>query len=140
MVSGWALAKSMILVDTHVVLWLALEPARISRQATAAIEEARDGGHGLAISDITLLEIATAEGKGRITLNSSLESFLSEIEARFVVLPITGKVCVRAMALPANYPKDPADRIIAATVIVQGLRLVTADDAIRRSKALPTIW
>jgi len=130
----------MTLVDTHVVLWLALEPGRISKRAKAVIEHARQLGHGLAISDITLLEIATAESKGRITLNSSLETFLSEIEARFVVLPITGKVCVRAMALPATYPKDPADRLIAATAIVEGSSLVTADDAIRRSMALPTIW
>jgi len=130
----------MTLVDTHVVLWLALEPDRISKKARAVIEQTRQGGHGLAISDITLLEIATAENKGRVTLNSSLETFLSEIEARFVVLPITGKVCVRAMGFPATYPKDPADRIIAATAIVEGLPLVTADDAIRRSMALPTIW
>ena len=130
----------MTLVDTHVVLWLALEPDRISKKARAVIEQTRQRGHGLAISDITLLEIATAESKGRITLNSSLETFLSEIEARFVVLPITGKVCVRAMALPATYPKDPADRLIAATAIVEGSSLVTADDAIRRSMALPTIW
>ena len=130
----------MTLVDTHVVLWLALEPGRISKRARAVIEQARQRGHGLAISDITLLEIATAENKGRVTLNSSLETFLSEIEARFVVLPITGKVCVRAMGFPATYPKDPADRIIAATAIVEGLPLVTADDAIRRSMALPTIW
>jgi PIN domain nuclease of toxin-antitoxin system len=130
----------MTLVDTHVVLWLALEPVRISKKAMAAIEQTRERGRGLAISDITLLEIATAEGKGRITLNSSLETFLSEIEARFVVLPITGKVCVSTTRLPSTYPNDPADRIIAATAIVEGVPLVTADEAIRRSKAVATIW
>jgi PIN domain nuclease of toxin-antitoxin system len=130
----------MILVDTHVVLWLALEPANVSKKARAAIEETRQSGHGIAISDITLLEIAQLESKKRIKLNSSLETFLSEIEARFVVLPITGRVCVRAMGLPAVYPKDPADRVIGATALVEGLPLVTADDDIRRSKALRTIW
>jgi len=130
----------MTLVDTHVVLWLALEPGRISKRAKAVIEQARQRGHGLAISDITLLEIATAENKGRVTLNSSLETFLSEIVTRFTVLPITGKVCVRSIELPDTYPKDAADRIIAATAIVEGVPLVTADDAIRRSMALPTIW
>ena len=48
----------MILVDTHVVLWLALEPDRISRKAAAVIEETQSHGEGLAISDMTLLEIA----------------------------------------------------------------------------------
>src|SRR5713101_1175404 len=130
----------MILVDTHVVLWLALEPANVSKKARAAIEETRQSGQGIAISDITLLEIAQLESKKRIKLNSSLETFLSEVEARFVVLPITGRVCVRAMELPVGYPKDPADRIIGATALVEGIPLVTADDHIRRSKALRTIW
>ena len=130
----------MILVDTHVVLWLALEPDNISKKARAVIEETRDSGQGLAISDISLLEIAQIESKRRIKLNSTLETFLSEVEARFVVLPITGRVCVRAMALPAVYPKDPADRVIGATALVEGLPLVTADDDIRRSKAVRTVW
>ena len=130
----------MILVDTHVVLWLALEPARISKKARAVLEESRHGGEGLAISDVSLLEIAIIDSKGRIQLHASLEAFLSEVETRFSVLPINGRVCVRAVNLPAVYPKDPADRIIGATALVEGIPLVTADDAIRRSKALPTIW
>jgi PIN domain nuclease of toxin-antitoxin system len=130
----------MILVDTHVVLWLALEPAKISRKATAVIEETRHSGKGLAISDMTLLEIAVIESKHRIQLSASLETFLTEVESRFVVLPITGRVCVRARGLPVAYPKDPADRIIGATALVEGISLVTADEDIRKSKALRTIW
>jgi PIN domain nuclease of toxin-antitoxin system len=130
----------MILVDTHVVLWLALEPARVSKKAAAVIEETRHSGEGLAISDVTLLEIAMIESKRRIQLSASLETFLTEVESRFIVLPITGRVCVRAMGLPATYPKDPADRIIGATALVEGISLVTADDDIRKSKALRTIW
>jgi len=130
----------VILLDTHVVIWLALEPGRISKRARAAIQETRQRGEGLAISDITLLEIATIENKGRIKLNASLEAFLAEIEARFIVLPITGRICVRALALPAAYPRDPADRVIGATALVEGLPLITADDGIRRSKTLKTIW
>ena len=130
----------MILVDTHVVLWLALEPARISRKATAVIEESRHSGEGLAISDMTLLEIAVIESKRRVQLSASLETFLTEVESRFVILPITGRVCVRAMELPATYPKDPADRVIGATALVEGISLITADSDIRKSKALRTIW
>jgi PIN domain nuclease of toxin-antitoxin system len=130
----------MILVDTHVVLWLALEPARISRKAAGVIEETRHSGQGLAISDMTLLEIAVIESKSRIHLSASLETFLTEVESRFVVLPITGRVCVRAMGLPVTYPKDPADRIIGATALVEGIPLITADSDIRKSKAPPTIW
>ena len=130
----------MILLDTHVVVWLALEPGRISKRARAAIAETRRRGEGLAISDITLLEIATIDNKGRIKLSASLEAFLTEIEARFIVLPITGRICVSALALPAAYPRDSADRVIGATALVEGLPLITADDGIRRSKTLKTIW
>ena len=86
------------------------------------------------------MELTTLSSKGRIRLNISLESFLREIEERFVVLPISGRACVRALALPDTYAKDPADRIIGATAIVEGMSLLTADREIRRSRALRTIW
>jgi PIN domain nuclease of toxin-antitoxin system len=130
----------VILVDTHVVVWLALDQTQLSKNARAAIDDARRNGDGLAISDITLLELATLSSKGRIRLDISLESFLREVEARFIVLPISSRACVRALGLPATYPKDPADRIIGATALVEGLSLLTADRAIRRSRALHTIW
>ena len=130
----------MILVDTHVVLWMAMEPFRISKRARAAIENARSESQAVAISDMTLLEIAMLEAKSRISLNASLETFLQEVEAQFVVLPITSRASAQIVSLPANFSKDPADRVIAATALVSGVALVTADAAIRRSRVLQTIW
>jgi PIN domain nuclease of toxin-antitoxin system len=130
----------LILLDTHVVLWVAFDAARLSKKAKTAIEEARQSGEGLAISNITLLELAMLASKKRIPLVVSLESFLSEVERRFVVLPMNGDICVRAFALPSAYPKDPADRVIGATALAQSLSLVTADREIHRSHAVPTIW
>jgi len=94
----------------------------------------------MAVCDITLLELTTLASKGRILLGLSLESILQEIEARFVVLPISSRACARAMGFPGTYPKDPADRIIGATALVEGLSLITADRAIHRSKVVHTIW
>lgn len=130
----------MILVDTHVVVWLAFDQEQVSKKARIAINEARRSAEGLAISDITLLELATLASKGRIRLDISIESFLQEVESRFVVLPMSGRVCARAMGLPPNFPKDPADRVIGATALVEGLSLLTADHEIRRSRTVQTIW
>jgi PIN domain nuclease of toxin-antitoxin system len=130
----------VILLDTHIVLWLTSEPSKLSGNAKTAIEEARRNAVGLAISAITLLELAALVSKGRIVIDISLESLLGEVESRFAVLPITGRACARTTTLPAAYPRDPADRIIGATALVEGLTLITADREIRRSKAVRTIW
>lgn len=130
----------MILADTHVVAWLAFEPKLISRAARAAIDAARHDGDGLAISGITLFELAMLAAKGRIRLSITVESFLREIESRFTVLPLTGRICARAIELPSFYPRDPADRLIAATALTEGLPLLTADRGILRSKVVRTIW
>ena len=130
----------MILLDTHVVIWLAQDQRRISSRARDAIIETRESGEGLAVSSMTLLELARLASQKRIEFAPSLEAFLREVERRFAVLPITGRICVQAFEFPANYPKDPADRVIGATAVIEGLSLVTADQAIRQSKAVPTIW
>jgi PIN domain nuclease of toxin-antitoxin system len=130
----------VILLDTHVVVWLAFHQDQLSKKARQAIDDTRKSKDGLAISDITLLELATLVNRGRLHLDITLESFLQEVESHFVVLPIYSGACARITSLPAVYPKDPVDRIIAATAMVQGIPLVTADREIRRSKALRTIW
>lgn len=130
----------MILIDTHIVVWLALDPKKLSRKARAAIDEARQHGEGLAIASMSLFELAVISARGRIHLSISLESFLQEVEARFIVKHLTGRISARAQVLPANYPNDPMDRIIGATALVEGLSLITADEQIRKSKVVPTIW
>lgn len=130
----------MILLDTHVVIWLASGSEKLSRKAKLTIQNARHGHGGVAISIISLYEIATLAGKGRIELETSTESFLDEIENQFVIKPITGRICMETTRLPDAFLKDPMDRLIGATAIVEGLPLVTADVAIQRSKVVSTIW
>jgi PIN domain nuclease of toxin-antitoxin system len=130
----------VILLDTHIVMWLSFDGDRISPSARSAIVDARENGEGLAISDISFLELAMLASKGRIDLGVSLDTFFQEVESAFVVLPMSGRACARTMELPATFPKDPADRIIVATALVEGMALITADREIRRSKVVRTIW
>ena len=130
----------MILLDTHVVIWLAQDYQRISARGQSAIEEGRKKDRGLAISDISLVEIARLASRGRINLIPDAETVLSEVERRFVILPITGNIALQAFNLPASYPHDPVDRIIGATALIEDIPLLTADRAIRESRAVPTIW
>lgn len=130
----------LILLDTHVVIWLSYDHARISSNAHAAIKTARQEQRGLAISAMTLIEIARLSSQGRIVLIPDLETFLSDIEQRFVVFPITANIARQTCELPSSFPKDPVDRIIGATALIEDLPLVTADAAIRKSRAVATIW
>ena len=130
----------MILLDTHVVVWLASGDSRMSRTAHAAIHEARKSERGLAISDFTLFELSQLFRKKQFSLAVSPETFLAEVERRFVVFSITSNIALQAFELPANYPKDPADRIIGATALIEDLPLITADKQIHKACAFPTIW
>jgi PIN domain nuclease of toxin-antitoxin system len=130
----------LILLDTHVVVWLSYDYDRISVKAKKVIKEARGKERGIAVSSITLLEIARLSSHGRIHLTPDLETFLSDLETRFSVMPITADIARQAFDLPSGFPKDPVDRVIAATALIEDLPLLTADTQMRRSRAIPIIW
>jgi PIN domain nuclease of toxin-antitoxin system len=129
----------MILLDTQVVVWLALRPDLLSSAAVEAVRAAR-AEDGVAISDKTLWEIAMMVAKRRIDVQGSAIDFLRATEQETSVLPIDSAIAERSMTFSPKFPKDPADRIITATALVHGLALVTADAAIRASGEVPCIW
>lgn len=129
----------MILLDTHVLVWMASQPNQLSGRARNAIREARQTT-GVAVATITLWELAWLAENGRIQISAAVESFVRETVARVILKPITPEIAALAVRLPAAFPKDPADRLIVATAIVEGARLVTADRRIRRAKVVQTIW
>jgi PIN domain nuclease of toxin-antitoxin system len=61
--------RQFVVANTHVVVWLAFDASRLSRKAEAAIAKARKNGDGLAICDVTLLELTALVSKGRIHLD-----------------------------------------------------------------------
>ena len=131
----------MILLDTHAVLWLVIEPERLSRRAASAIRRAR-AGDGIAIADITLLELAVLFERGVVRSQGTLESALLQViqGAGAIVRPMTAQIAALASQFPVDYPRDPADRLIGATARAEGIPLVTRDEKIRHSPWLKTIW
>lgn len=134
----------MILLDTHALLWMASDAKRLSKRAREAIRRARQNqarqDTGIAIATITLWEIAWLAHHERIVIVGSVESLVRETVARVILRPVTPEIAALAVRLPERFPKDPADRLIAATAMVGGMALVTADTRIRKSKVVETIW
>jgi PIN domain nuclease of toxin-antitoxin system len=137
----WALILDMILLDTHVLAWLVAEPERLSRPAASAIRRARISD-GLAIADVTVWELAFLFARGILRAHSTVETAVQNLMTRsgVVVMPITAEIAAIAAQFPDDFPKDPADRLIGATAMAEGLALVTQDSRIRSSAQLKTIW
>ena len=101
---------------------------------------ARD--NGVAISSISLLEIATLVRRQRLHLAIDVHRWLKALLSlpQVSVEPISTEIAWTAGAYGADVPGDPADRIIAATAQTLGASVVTADDKVRARALVRTIW
>ena len=129
----------MILLDTHVLFWAGGESRMLSKDAASAIRRARRND-GVAISAISIWELASLFARGKIHGSGTLETSIRELLDGVTVLPITPEVAALATQFPDDYPRDPADRLIGATARAEDLTLVTRDERIRRSLLLRTVW
>jgi len=131
----------MIVVDTHIILWNALKPDMLSGKAEKAISAANNSD-GIIFCEISLWEIAMLMHKERLSIDIGYTEFIQLIleSNKYVFRGITPEIAWLSTGLFSDNNKDSADRIIAATSIIENANLVTADNELRQSKKVATIW
>lgn len=131
------------LLDTHAWVWAVLGDPRLGRKARkllGGLEEERVG-----LAAISLKEAAWHLAHGRIALattGASWPAWLREASAvpSLEILPLTVEVAIESERLADSFPRDPADRLIAATARIHDLTLLTGDTVIRHSSEVRTLW
>lgn len=129
----------MILLDTHILLWLAGSREQLSDAALEAI----DAESELAISMASIQEIAYMAVRGRLEADRPIATWIGDAlnahEVRAVAPTVS--TSLRAGSLdPAAFHGDPADRLIYATAVEHDAQLVSADERLRRLDPPRVIW
>lgn len=117
-----------LLLDTCALIWLA-EEARLEKKARDEIAKATEQGHPIYVSPISGWEIGLLIAGGRLKLpmapDAWFERALSRPQLRTGELSLG--ILLASSFLPGDPPRDPADRILAATAREKGFRLMTRD-------------
>ena len=126
-----------LLLDTHIILWSAAEPEKLSQNI---IEDFKNDSNELWFSPISVWEILLLAEKGRISLGADIEKSVREI---FRKMPLNEATLNHEVAIQSRFVRlphqDPADRFLAATAIVYDFILVTADSRILSAKDVPVL-
>lgn len=119
----------MLLLDTHVLIWLDEGNPRIGKTALTLIDESLASGQ-LGVATISFWEVAMLVEKQRLTMLTELDIWRADLlQAGLVEIPLQGATAIRAGQL-ALFHGDPADRMIVATAIENSATLMTADEKI----------
>lgn len=117
----------MIVLDTHALLWMDADDPALGPQARARIAQAWRHAR-VAVSAISFWECALLVQRGRISLPVAVDVWRAElIAAGLAEIPLDGRIGLLAAGFDGLH-RDPADRFIAATAMVRGATLLTADE------------
>jgi PIN domain nuclease of toxin-antitoxin system len=115
-----------LLLDTHVWIWSQESPEKLGKEARRLLVDGKSTNH---VATVSVLELARLVAAGDIFLNRPLpawvETAVEELHAE--ELAMSREIAAEAYALPGEFHRDPADRILVATARREGLTLLTAD-------------
>ena len=126
-----------LLLDTHILLWSLLEPKYLNPQVAAALE---DKNNVLWLSPIVIWEVLILAERGRVVLRPNAVIWVQQVLQKipFQEAPLTHDVAIQSRLIDLPH-QDPVDRFLAATAVVYGLLLVTADKDLLNSPSVPTL-
>ena len=116
-----------VLLDTHALHWWATEPDRLSAAARRVLQDADE----LAVAAITWWELAWLVRRGRIGVGVPARTLITGLARDVRTVALTPSIAATAAELAGAFPNDPGDRLIYATAIEHGWRLVTKDRRLR---------
>ena len=121
----------MLLLDTHVIVWLAEGLSDLPETSRDLIDRAASK-EGLAVSPISFWEIAMLHSRQRITLSLPVQQWRELVVGNpsITEVPLTGEVAIESVLLPGSFHNDPADRMLVATARLNSWRLATRDSGI----------
>lgn len=129
----------MILLDTHALLWWALDPAQLSAKAAEVVTEMEEEG-GFA-SAISIWELGVKVQRGKLELGIGIEEFARRVEqsATVELVPVDTTIWLGSLALPWRH-RDPADRVIVATALLKDVSLLTKDAVMHEFDGVQCVW
>jgi PIN domain nuclease of toxin-antitoxin system len=129
------------LLDTHAWVWWVTDDQRLASSARRAIERARAAG-GLALSMISVWEVAKKVEKGQLVLDRPVDDWLDLAVARpnLHVAELTRPILIESSRLPQPFHGDPADQIIVATARDRRAAIITRDERIRAYPHVRSAW
>ena len=133
--------ESLIVLDTHVLVWWLADALKLSTAAKKAIQAGAAKSEVL-ISAATILEIATLVRRQRLVLTTGFDEWLADLRElpELQIVPVNADIAARAGSFGTEVHGDPIDRLIIATALVSKAKLVSADATIRASRIVPTVW
>ncbi len=125
------------LLDTHIWLWMSITPQRLSRTVQRRLENPRAA---LWVSPVSIFEAQAAYRRGRLREIDNFSKWVNDSFSRFEIrsADMTREVGMEGHAFSLAHG-DPADHMLVATARAYGLVLVTDDERIIESKAVPIL-